>query len=462
MSPQIDEMIHPDHHGCTQNCDQAQSGPDLRRARARPAWFWLSLTGGSIAVHILLIHVVQAESLQQSRRLPAITPIEFVDLPAAPLASGLGSGLNSSSGSSQSDQNTTASKTRPPVRQAASQAESGVANRPILQSPQSPAQSSGAAELSQSAQAPIQTAQQTAQTASDSPIPPPSARIAAAALSKPTLSRPAAGANSSIETDLPDASDLGSSDPGSSAANSASTSESTSEPASGSRDGAEQLTSPTPDSGIPATRAEPQIMTERIEVPIPDISKMPSPSPSSTADSEPVDSEPADSEQNSERKQSENVAESPSESLPEDLPEQPATSAEATPETTPETATNQLAVPVSLTASLTTDAAPLDTNQPLPDETAQPKTEVKRISGRSPCRVTPEVVRFLGKTVALQVATDETGQVVETVTQESSENPAYDRLATCLVENWEFSPAIAQGEAVANDGLVVRITIDRS
>lgn len=120
----------------------------------------------------------------------------------------------------------------------------------------------------------------------------------------------------------------------------------------------------------------------------------------------------------------------------------------------------RVVVPSHFTASLTATALPSD--GVMPDEAAQPATDVKRVSRTFPCRVTPEVMQFLGKTVALQVETDATGQVINTTTQESSQSPAYDQLAVCLVKTWEFRPAIARGEAVANDGLVVRITIDRS
>ncbi len=136
---------------------------------------------------------------------------------------------------------------------------------------------------------------------------------------------------------------------------------------------------------------------------------------------------------------------------------------EAGPTSSPEVANipQRVLVPSHFTASLTATALPSETS-PTPDETAQPAIEVKRVSRTFPCRVTPEVMQFLGKTVALQVATDASGQVINTATQESSDSLAYDQLATCLVKTWEFRPAIAQGRAVANDGLVVRITIDRS
>jgi outer membrane biosynthesis protein TonB len=77
------------------------------------------------------------------------------------------------------------------------------------------------------------------------------------------------------------------------------------------------------------------------------------------------------------------------------------------------------------------------------------------------CPVKPEVIQFLGKTVVMEVGTDVKGKVVNTVMQESSHSLAYDELAICLVKHWGFEPAIAQSEPVANDGLIVRITIDR-
>lgn len=121
----------------------------------------------------------------------------------------------------------------------------------------------------------------------------------------------------------------------------------------------------------------------------------------------------------------------------------------------------EIMVPSELTASLTT-ALPEANNLPL-DEAAYPKQEVQTFTANStssPCVVSPEAVPFLGKTVAMEVMTNESGQVVDTVTQESSQNPAYDELATCLVKNWDFEPATAQGQPVATNGLVVRITIE--
>jgi TonB family protein len=137
------------------------------------------------------------------------------------------------------------------------------------------------------------------------------------------------------------------------------------------------------------------------------------------------------------------------------------------PEASPSPAITQaVVIPSYLTASLTTDPLPLpDPADPAPvDEAVQPTITSRIFSSNpslSPCPVPQEAIAFLGQTVVLQVQADETGQVVETVTQTSSQNAAYDELATCLVKTWKFRPAVTQGQAVAN-GLLVHITIDRS
>jgi TonB family protein len=129
---------------------------------------------------------------------------------------------------------------------------------------------------------------------------------------------------------------------------------------------------------------------------------------------------------------------------------------------TPSGVTGQVIIPSRLVANLTTE--PIQQNNPLIDEVAHPKTAMQTFSSNpvaSPCAVKPEAVQVLGETVAMEVMTDAKGKVINTVMQQSSQNPAYDELATCLVKHWSFEPAIAQSEPVANDGLVVRITIDR-
>ena len=121
-------------------------------------------------------------------------------------------------------------------------------------------------------------------------------------------------------------------------------------------------------------------------------------------------------------------------------------------------APEQSLIPNYLTANLAASA-------PGDSQLTKPHIEVQRFLTNSqlpPCAVTPEAIYFLGKTVALRVTTNATGQVVQTVTEQSSRNLAYDDLATCLVRNWDFKPVVAHSQSVAPEGLVVHITIDRS
>jgi TonB family protein len=67
-----------------------------------------------------------------------------------------------------------------------------------------------------------------------------------------------------------------------------------------------------------------------------------------------------------------------------------------------------------------------------------------------------------GTTAAIQVVTDAQGQVTEAVLRQSSQNPAYDDLALCLVKNWGYEPAIAQAQPVPSQALMVLVRIDRS
>lgn len=127
----------------------------------------------------------------------------------------------------------------------------------------------------------------------------------------------------------------------------------------------------------------------------------------------------------------------------------------------PSVVTPQGVVPAQLTARLT---SPPPAEPPL-NNLARPRSDEQTfaVDPRTlPCPVTPEAVEFLGTPVAVQVSTDETGNVTDTVTRESSDSPAYDALAQCLVNNWQFEPARAQGRPIADDALVVQIIIERS
>jgi hypothetical protein len=333
-----------------------------RRQQSNSPWLWLALVAGSVVLHLLAIHWVRAATLQARLSAPkeTATPIDLIELPASP--------INASSSKPQPTPALASSPAKSPKTSAKTSIKQGSVSQPAA--PAQPISSStDIAVTAVTSEANIQESVTAAE-----PTDVQQATQPAPASPTPTPASPTPAVQPEPSSTLP-------------------------------------IPSPTP-SATPS----PLITTQRIDVPIPDVTG-----------TLPI---PADGA--------------------EDLSA---------------VVTNQVMIPSHLTASLTTDSLPTEDSQTELDEAAQPKTEVQTFSSnptRSPCVVTPEAVQFLGKTVAMQVATDETGKVVDTVTQESSDSRAYDELATCLVKNWSFEPAIARGEPVANDGLVVRITIDRS
>jgi TonB family protein len=133
--------------------------------------------------------------------------------------------------------------------------------------------------------------------------------------------------------------------------------------------------------------------------------------------------------------------------------------------------TEQEAEPVRLTALLQVASVPAEELENPPDTIAQPKDTVDGISRysfvadptTSACLPNAEAVPSIEAetAVAVQVVTNEQGQVEEAILRQSSENPAYDDLVICLVENWEYQPAIAQGQPVASNALMVWVTVSR-
>lgn len=126
------------------------------------------------------------------------------------------------------------------------------------------------------------------------------------------------------------------------------------------------------------------------------------------------------------------------------------------------------AAPIALTASLSLDRIPTSTPEESLEQLAAPVagTTLPVIADPriSPCaqEIQPGVLSALGTPVTLQVSTDVQGQVIQTTPLEPSQNQAYDALAQCLVQNWEFSPATLGGEPVPSDALLVRIVLEQS
>lgn len=123
------------------------------------------------------------------------------------------------------------------------------------------------------------------------------------------------------------------------------------------------------------------------------------------------------------------------------------------------------ATPLMLVASLTVEPIPdlLATTESI----ATPRDGVTRQevadSVSAPCvgAVTPDAVRALGTTVAVQATTDANGQVVQTLVRESSQNPAYDQLIQCVAQHWNLQPATIAGVASPSQALLMRIVIER-
>lgn len=121
--------------------------------------------------------------------------------------------------------------------------------------------------------------------------------------------------------------------------------------------------------------------------------------------------------------------------------------------------TPQQAIPVRLTASLTATPAPDATE--LPDAIARPSEESETLDPRSSsCQITPDVLPYLGQTVAVQVTTNEAGQATDTRIRQSSNSPVYDDLALCMVRQWQFEPAMREGSPVVSDALVVAVRVE--
>jgi TonB family protein len=100
------------------------------------------------------------------------------------------------------------------------------------------------------------------------------------------------------------------------------------------------------------------------------------------------------------------------------------------------------AVPAQFQASLKV-SAPVN-NRDIHDQLAQPKTDNQTFfsdASASACLLVPEQLRSFGQPVLLSIAIDEQGHVIGGGVRESSGNGAYDQLALCLMNTWEFTPA---------------------
>jgi TonB family protein len=139
-----------------------------------------------------------------------------------------------------------------------------------------------------------------------------------------------------------------------------------------------------------------------------------------------------------------------------------------------DTVNNQATAPTGVTLSLTGTSrvapgggAPVETL-----EIARPIASSMTFlpdPSTSACQVTPDILNRAGTPIALQIATDEQGNVLNASVNQSSGSPEYDQLAVCLVqEQWRFEPATAlnagetERQPIASDELQITITINRN
>ncbi|NJO80169.1 MAG: hypothetical protein HC827_17745 [Cyanobacteria bacterium RM1_2_2] len=386
-----------------------------RKPQARPPWFWLFLAGGSILLHLILVGLVEAASHRSPSHgaSQAVLPVDFIELPASSSADPEPAAISDATLTSEAvlapDNSTQAAEAGLEADlmdgvMADVNDSAAIVSLPVQAVGFEQIHSDvAAADVAQPASELKAESQPEAQAESQhEPVVAPTTRAVSESPSPSLAPSPEAEQPSrqfpALQSEQPEQLELEQPEL-----------EQLEQLEQPEQPELEQLEQPTGKQRPVLPNPSPLIATEAIDVPVPDVT----------------------------------------DTLPLEAVEQP------------ETVTAQVPIPSELTASLTT--APLETSDPPLDEAAYPKQEVQTFAANSvgsPCVMSPEAVPFLGETVAMEVMTDEAGQVVETVTQESSQSTAYDALAVCLVKNWDFEPAIAQGEPIATDGLVVWITIE--
>lgn len=393
----------------------------LRRSRGESPWLWTGVVGGSVAVHLLLGAIVIPLAHRLSAAAPAATgaqvPIEFVELSTSP---------------AKSAAVPKAGAPKPAAPKAA----------PIAQ-PAEITAPPGSIGLTAAPPEPVAKAEPEPSTAAPDRAIPNDTITSSAADTLPYFSNSAPVAppqpevSPSIEpTSLP------------SLAPSPLESPPESPPAA--------ATSPSASPILPDPA--PTVAASPLPNPIPSIT--PSPLPTVVPSPAPSPSAPA-------------IATIPIDQAVPDVSGRLETGSSPT-AGLPTIATNSTPTPVNLVANLR--AAPLPagaaaaaTAESSPEPIAQPSDAVNGTSSRtfvsdpttSACVLQPGAVPFLGQTVRLRIATNAQGQVTETQVQRSSQNPAYDDLAVCLVKSWGFNPATKQGQPI-DSALQIEITVNRS
>lgn len=219
---------------------------------------------------------------------------------------------------------------------------------------------------------------------------------------------------------------------------------------------------------IPDTRDVPPANTDN-QAPAPPDNSSPLPEPNNSPASEPPSTDSAPSEPQNQTETApdpgEEATETPAPLSPSAPDSAPPPGNDSIGEPIGQVPVSQDPVPAQFQASLTV-SAPAN-GRDIHDQLAQPKVATQTFlsdASASACLLDPSSVRSFGQSVLLSIAIDEQGQVIGGGVRESSGNGAYDELAMCLMNSWEFNPAAdfkdGSPSPVASN-LDVRVVIDR-
>ena len=113
---------------------------------------------------------------------------------------------------------------------------------------------------------------------------------------------------------------------------------------------------------------------------------------------------------------------------------------------------------------LAVDAPPVSEQRDAPENWATVNSRQQiHSTDTSTCPIVSASPWYFGKIVKLRVTIDDRGTVLRnytTVVDSSGANPAYQELARCLANNWEFQPASEAGKPLYSNAYI-KMRIDR-
>lgn len=102
--------------------------------------------------------------------------------------------------------------------------------------------------------------------------------------------------------------------------------------------------------------------------------------------------------------------------------------------------------------------------QDIPGNNAEPLTDLRTLTADptdpTSCIVPPNSIASFGQVVSFRLWIDSNGQVQEVFAADGSDNPDYLELARCIVQGWQFAPAMTDGMPHDSDNLVLSIAIE--